>query len=777
MANDWGGGVYSHYGRRNIPNNSFSQYSSSSSIPSLCLQSYQGQFDKVALGNASEELRYCIQRMHGSAVWNRIQRKTDVSIYGTTGSVDGFGEASTLFSHAGLPEYCDDQDIDEAEGAFTLDSGNNFQENSRIPKQSATATASYENFHVQDLVRDDTGDSIGNSIGSDCHNVDRTYSLESDGIEFVQNEAEPEVFVTEEDTSDSIPTDNPLSINELDGNNPEESRYFGSNVKTEQTRNKNTSTFRCDFCAFVNEDRSLTQQHLNKAIHFAASEYISDNAGNMKLKNPMVLMNFKAKFKTVLVVCPDPSCHNIFPDIHVCAKHYNSEHLKSDNRKGRYGLIPVAKEEVCVNVIDPMQCYICKEQFDCRSYLNNHIRDSGHYPLSDLKDCVKIFFCIYCKTKFDTFEKITFHQGQAHRKSASNGALNFTVFHYKSMEYHTLVDGETSTSDEPHASLGTSKRKHDGVTTEMEPKTKISVNNQYTSRTCDENRNDTAVEQSNMNHHGYVESMDSLWQHDSSLPGTSQEGVDCKNKSKLTEMFKCDYCMKVTQDENSMYLHLVHDVHSSASTLLTDHEGNFVYLKKTKTVSFDGANFKKKVAICSEGTCHLLFDTVFMCDDHNIRCHHSKGGYYHLADIVDRIPNKVSVSENVCSVCKQEFRKSKQLNAHYSQSDHFPFKGRNDCIVYTLCCYCNKTFSSYKVASGHVKSHQAMARNGMLDMVILYVSKYSKKYTVPPYQPTKQGEITSIRSKIANLQQMKKICGKSGRSELTKEIREMKHLL
>lgn len=827
MAYSWGDGPFGNRHKQSNRNNTNPRNTH------LRLRNYKGPYDHASLSHARDQLCSSIERMQDSAVWCRIQRKTDVNIYGYQDLSDGFGEASTVFSHAGLPENQPEQGTpDDSYDQFSIDSplslpgksGDTVAKsatatnlNSEVESLEAGRDTNEENDLVSDLILDEEVEL----------EPEGSYNLEMNGIEIVQSaKGSYQVIVIEENTSDESQTEIPASTETLDDN---------SVIEIEKMNSAETGshfTLKCDVCDYVSDDKTTMREHLSKDVHIAASMYSLDGPEKMKLNYPMVLKNLKAEFKTVLVFCPCFSCFKIFPNIHVCMEHFNVQHCKNKNERNQYGLIIVEKEEDCINAVNPKQCFVCFKQFDSRTTLNKHYKDMNHYPYTEVKNCQKIFFCFYCKSNFDSFESISLHQEISHEKATLNGVLKFTVFHYKNIETHKVfVDKENlSTSDnaspsntesvqktcrqepdiritksgpstgtsmrrqdgssteldmgtsqknanekstefvsmqgtssgESELRIGTSKRKYDGNYNDMEPKIKITVNNEYAPKVRDMNEN-------------------SIHDGKASLPGSSltesEENEKTINGDSLTEIFKCDYCLKMIKHPNEMYLHLVKDIHSSASTVLVDQHENIVYLKETRTIKFDGAIFKKVAAICPDNGCRLLFDTIFICDEHNSRCHSSSERCYHLVDILDRCPIKVSVSENVCSTCGKSFRKSKQLNNHYTQSKHFPFPLRRDSNTYTLCCYCNKTFLSFKVASSHVKMHQNFARNGMLDLVVLYISKSPQKYTLPPYELTKTAEIASIRSKIESLQQLKKRCGKMGKSGIKKEVRELKHLL
>ncbi|XP_060584099.1 uncharacterized protein LOC132740251 [Ruditapes philippinarum] len=771
MANQWGSSRIGQYSQRSTPNFSENINRNRQNVSRLSLQSYQGPFDRSTLVRARDELHFHIEHMQDTAVWYRIKQKTGVNIHGATYFDDGFGEASNTFSHAELHENVGEGFDHEDLSADTLT--NERKNQYKQPTQTVTSSAEPEMSSfigsVENNIEDNSNDSScviveeQKSINSKRKELD----LESDGLEIINSEADPDVIVIENSFNEKIGSGNPFNeTNDLDNNN------IGQFSLSDGQKVQKT-TFKCDLCDFASDARSIVQQHLNKAIHFAASEYSIDKEGNMLLTNKMVLQNFKAKFKNVLVVCPD--CLKVFPDIHSCATHCNLQHQKlNDGIKDRYGLIQVIQEEVCDDSIHVFKCSHCYEFFSSKQILTNHIKDWNHYPFSDMNNSKKIFFCVHCKTSFESYEKVLSHHERGHWKLSRDGVLKFAVFHYNNVECHTLPHG-TSTLAGTSTQAGNSKRKHDGNTTEMEPNKKERRYNPSENLTTISNGtlNDTIEKHVNFDNQSHTERMDGNI--DTLSKPAPEDSINCGQEETLTETFKCDYCPEMNKDGNRMYLHLVNDVHSSASTHLIDHQGNIMYLKNTKTITFEGANFKKVVPTCS--SCNLLFDTPFICDDHNIRSHQSKGGYYHIADIVGRKPVKEPFSKKVCSVCKQEFRKLKQLNNHCTQSNHFPFQARNDCNIYTLCCYCSKTFSSYKVACSHVKKHEAFAKNDMLDLVILYVSKNPRKIDIPPYETTKAGELTSIRSKITSLKQMKKNCGKTGKSQYTMEIRNMTKLL
>lgn len=756
----------------------------------LRLRNYEGPYDHSSLTRARDELTYFIEQRQDTAHWYRIQRKTHVNIYSFKDSDDGFGAASTAFSHAGLPENQPEQET--LEDQFSADSHINLSENYSAFAKGASATASIDRSVGESIDVNTSNNEIDmfsadSNVTVNANKPIRNYSLEVDGIAILPDTTNTnEEIVIEDDSSHKslrLKSDTQMDNTE----NPDIERNGDNNVNSEVKRVETTGTLalKCDVCDYVTDSKPRMQEHLYKSIHFAASEYISDEPNKMKLKHSMVVMNAKAKYKTILVVCPDSSCLKIFPHIHECVGHFNLQHVRNKNERNKYGLVSVVREEDCINAVNPKQCYVCFKQFDNRTHLNAHLKDMGHYPYTEMKNCRKIFFCFYCKSSFDKFENITSHQEIAHTRVMHNGALQFTVFHYQNIKTNTLFlgDGITLPPSSGITSVtgskvgpgtmkeiaGTRKRKLDGSSEALEPRVKVKVNDENTSRDRDMNKNSLHVYDTN----NVTDK--------TSFCGTSELSNDTGNSKKkhdsLEEMYKCDYCMKIARDENQMYLHLVQHVHSSASTVLIDPQGNIAYLKQSRTVEFQSANYKKVVATCPEANCRLLFDSVFICDDHNTRCHKNLDRSYHLADIVDRVIVKVGASQNICATCGQSFGKNKQLHSHYTEAGHFPLKDRDDCNIYTLCIYCNKTFLSFKSASGHVKTHQKFAQNGLLVLIILYVSKNARKCSLPPYQLTKDGELASIRSKISNLQDFKKTCGQLVRSEIQEEIRDLKQLL
>ena len=763
MAKQWGSSRIGQYSRHK-PVFTENRYRETRHQSGLNLHNYQGPYDPSMLSLARNELCFHIECMQDTAVWHRIKRKTDVNIHGAAYFDDGFGEASCTFSHAELYKNEEDE-FDQADS--TPDPQNSASETSTIqPTHTVTSVAEPE--LVVDLTGNKNNDS---SDSSDCFvvedekgssSVDKYPVLENDRQGIHKGKADSDVIIIDDIIDNEEGIEKPLNkTNELDNNNLGTfSKFDNSDMEGDSGGN---FTLKCDLCEFVSDSVSIVQQHLNNAGHFAASQYAIDIEGNMSLKKQMVLQNFKAKFKTILVICPD--CLKIFPDIHSCSAHCNLQHqTENGGKQHRYGLIHVIKEEVCDNNRRLFKCQYCSKLFrDCQAFIQ-HTKDLNHYPFSSVNNSNKIFFCLHCKTSYNSFEKVISHQD--HLTLSKDAVLQFAVFHYKSVECHTLLHGASTPLETKERT--NEKRKHDGKETDMEPKKKVASTSASVMGTSCESSSSTTGKNSDLEEASFTDRVNNAT--DSTSKSNSEEDEHSEQECILSETYKCDYCTKMAEDRNHMYLHLVQSCHSSASTVLVDHHGNIMYLKNAKTICYEGANFKKCVAICNIDRCRLLFDSPFVCDEHNIRCHNDKGGYYHIADIVTRTNIKESLYLKVCSVCKQSFQTFKLLNSHYTQSNHLPFNAIEGCNIYILCCYCSKTFSSYKVASNHVRGHAAFAKNDQLDLVVLYVSKTTRMVSIPPYKPTKQGELTSIHSKISNLHEMKKICGKSGRSQLTKQI-------
>jgi hypothetical protein len=400
------------------------------------------------------ELQYHVGRMQDTAVWWKIRKKTPVSVDGETYMYDhsqGFGEASTVFSHAELPE---NKNYEEPNLDFETSEGPSNRKSVSSEKSNTSAT-------VQ---------------SGDVENLD---SADTTDIEIVPNESNTSVVIVNEDSNDSNDscvvtreeidmtgskkrkfsevdhdlqiglkdTDNiPQSVIVIDDepvvidNAPQTVDSEGNIIiepdKVHEKTKLGKVYLKCDLCDFKCHARKEMNKHLNTAIHFTASEY-TDQGSDVIVVRRLVMFNFDAKFKNVIVICPHSGCKKVFPHIHVCAQHYKSKHSTACDYK--YGLLRVVKEEDITVSKSDHKCNICSAVCDSPSDFIEHLEQSGHYTLDN---CEQLYFCKYCNTRFDTATHITNHLNEAHKGEG----FSFKLIHFKEIERHVLVTQETTSS-------------------------------------------------------------------------------------------------------------------------------------------------------------------------------------------------------------------------------------------------------------------------------------------------------------------------------------------
>ncbi|XP_045174216.2 uncharacterized protein LOC123535581 [Mercenaria mercenaria] len=168
------------------------------------------------------------------------------------------------------------------------------------------------------------------------------------------------------------------------------------------------SIFKCDHCEVRCNDEKSMREHLDTAVHYAASKYIVDNTGGLKLMKNVVITNMKAKFKTTVMKCPVAACPAIFPQMNQCVDHYNKKHWKKGRPKSLYGLIDIVKEEeYSISLKHSMLCQNA-ESFWTLDKLKRHKKNEGHFPF-DLTEQRIIFLCLYCGKHFKLLDRLIEH--------------------------------------------------------------------------------------------------------------------------------------------------------------------------------------------------------------------------------------------------------------------------------------------------------------------------------------------------------------------------------
>lgn len=777
----------------------------------LRLRTYRGPYDYRALQRSRIELQSYVSSMMDTAVWWKIGKKTTINVDGDSQVGGGFGLPATVYSHGDLPNNRDSGE--PYQGIY----GGEF-EHKRTPqvqKSSVSATSqsgdsghsnsSNENGNAVVVINDEINDSsvielqdsddscviTGEEVDLTTPRKRKYAEVDSSlDVSSVQNKNCKFDFehITDSQTN-AINGEQDLRIVDSEGNLivNEESKGAetldeeGNSVAISDTKlkvdEKQTATglfLRCDLCTFKCKNRKDMQQHLNTEVHFTASEYMfTDN--EVYLDKKMVLFNFEAKYKTVLVICPDTKCGKVFPQVHQCAQHFSQDHSTTGALK--YGLLKVTKEEECYTN-KGQKCKICNSA-NKNTAITDNLNKCGHYPYSIVDNCEQILFCKYCSTNFQSLDSIKQHLNLVHQKSRDSC---FKVFHYREIENHeihvqktasrcleaawrTCKKGrEVSTVGSSLTVTVTTKSRPSGSQSSP-PESIYNIDNLFVIDRTPATSSTTGLASENILDEG-------------SNSSSADINASGDNK-KLTETYKCDFCSFMTMSVDSMSQHLHAFLHYAASTVLVDSKDTVVHIRKPASVTVKDAKFKKVAAACLEKKCIELFETVHMCYTHSVHMHNSRELSYGLAYIItfETIPVPLEV-RRMCLKCGIRFQEKAALIAHQTEFGHNHLGLVANCRTYTLCSYCDQIFSVFNTAWFHVKKkHESHATDGHLDLVVLYVDNNIEKHVLPPYEGNEFGKDHSINRQISDLQRMKGQYGKKGKRKLQKQIRNLKQFL
>ncbi|XP_045174239.2 uncharacterized protein LOC123535587 isoform X1 [Mercenaria mercenaria] len=549
------------------------------------------------------------------------------------------------------------------------------------------------------------------------------------------------------------------------------------------------SILKCDHCEVRCSDGKSMSEHLDTAVHYSASKYNVDNVGALILMKKVVKTNWNAKYKTTVMKCPIASCPSIFPQMDLCVNHYNEKHWKRGMQKGQYGLIDLVKEEKCSITLNPPKCCQCAVFCGTVDKLKRHMKDKGHYPFTLIENCNITFLCQYCERSFKHFDGLICHQ-RAHR-NVTKHIFNFRVFQYESVRKFIIPEkGRLS-----QRSGSVAKRKHDQSYSDSEPNTKVKrtmVGTEVCVQICSETVDDEAdsghdVSESvtdgtednteiydamreAMNH---AKSVLSAVRSDSDSQAEKVDGADT-----LQNTFKCDFCMEINSSKEQMILHLNETCHRSASSVLTDGDKNVRYMKSLGSVVCTEGLRQKAYAACP-GNCQNLFSSVKQSVEHYVLCHNNEielKPCYGVIEVRDEVT--IQVSPNKCLICGETFKKLKTLSMHF-KAKHYPFSLKHGCETFFKCMYCPRIFHTFKSALVHVVFHKNLAKNGMLDISVLYINCSVKRIELPPKHSSSvdkwEAEIRSIQYCIRNLEATSKsIADNSAKRKMKKKIRTMK---
>lgn len=432
---------------------------------------YAGPYDRTALEKARQALAQIVSD-RDSTIWERIKIKSGV--YHNKRDVNpGWGEASTRYSHAGLPEYLNNMELYcqyQNNNVTTLLSSSVKKTSGSRPSQSTATETSDMSMTVtvtRDLVIQPVDDNIEqtklNRIYTDVARVvqvndQRKFSREKDEdinrqtlqrVEILDKMTVPQEISIHADLYEPNLISDGLEIVRVQTNNKSAVKCGEvAERKNNKTVNDVTSrhvksvdaildqsnefVFKCDFCDLQYVDDDEMYKHLKNSVHFSASTYeCSSDSSRLILKQTMSVVNDVAMYKTILAICPFPKCNRISSNIHDCATHYYRCHGKRRNMGYKYGLVEVVLEETVENPIFPLICKSCGSVFEKRSKLNMHYKKNiGHYPYDTMHGNPVLYFCSCCFDVFPSFADITAHQALVHAREVVSGILHFTAFHY-----------------------------------------------------------------------------------------------------------------------------------------------------------------------------------------------------------------------------------------------------------------------------------------------------------------------------------------------------------
>ena len=182
--------------------------------------------------------------------------------------------------------------------------------------------------------------------------------------------------------------------------------------------------YKCDLCPAISANKDKMLAHLQQAMHFSASLVAMNANGKPEsLVKEDGLKNKKALYKSIIPICPEPSCSNIFKDIYSCARHFQSTHNR-DKEGLVYALAELQGEEVIKRQHLILECAICAKNFPSSKSLFKHMKNENHVTFTTQKDTQTSFLCCKCGHTYSSLWK-----GLEHRRRKKPHFADFRVLH------------------------------------------------------------------------------------------------------------------------------------------------------------------------------------------------------------------------------------------------------------------------------------------------------------------------------------------------------------
>lgn len=308
-------------------------------------------------------------------------------------------------------EELEDEELEEGEIADSDDDPKSPEKSNDLSKEiNATLNSSEETTKKQKLASEKPIDGE-TDIGS-LFVIDRNPSDPSDLSEQISKNENTDDKTYKNKSSPNQP-------NTCDKTNRNEGLNEKSEPQPKLTRDnkKLEKKFKCDFCPTVSKLRERMLDHMKQAMHYSASSVLVNEDG----KPEQILQNngpkySEAAFKSLIPICPEPSCSKIFKDIFLCVFHYNVAHNKDDSA---YGLAELVSEDI-IKCDHSFQCQECSQQFHSSASLFKHIKKQMHVTISTRKDTEVYYLCCDCNHTYTSLAKVLRHRSKGKVKDHSS---------------------------------------------------------------------------------------------------------------------------------------------------------------------------------------------------------------------------------------------------------------------------------------------------------------------------------------------------------------------
>ncbi|XP_060584097.1 uncharacterized protein LOC132740250 [Ruditapes philippinarum] len=784
----------------------------------LSLRNYDGPYNRSALLSAHATLLYHVEQVQSTTAWRRIQMKTPINVNGVTDSDDGFGAASNVYSHSGLPETeefiepCHDHPEEKNESSYisgTVDT----QEKTEIPCSSSAydQNISDDKNYIEKKINWKEMEKITIKV-----NVQRQSTERSDCSKVVKKD----LFLGESYAKDGHEKktleqrgirrnidENITEFTKINSKGGNENRtleqYIEDGIsgeivnetyKTQITSKQSVQQIlKCDFCDYRCTDLNDIEEHLQSVMHYSASRCDIDNAGEVVLKEKMISKNEKAKFKTAVMKCPSNICCTIFHEMSQCISHYNEKHWKMGAPRSQFALADIVKVDECSIVLKPPKCQLCSLELRSKSHMKKHLIEK-HLPLRDSFSKCKnkfILFCIDCEKSYSWIDEVISHLRK--HKPSMHEVSTFNIFQIDNVrKFHISHTGTINKiGGDSDATVGSGKRAHDLTFSSNEPNLKITRKMESSSRevALDNETDKLQVakdEQQVARHKQTLTGTDSCDSVSNILVEAKASGMDISlqtgssvQQETLKDVFSCDYCQELTDSEKQIMSHLNERCHSSASSVLIDSDKNVKYIKRLSSMSRVGRSHQKLYATCTKN-CHILFKSVKENIEHDVVFHHAVmkcKPCYGIVTVREEVVLKLSVKK--CIVCGLSWDKTKPLLTHYKEQ-HMPFSSKEGCDIFFKCATCPKTFSRLKDSLHHAKTHIYAKDDHQFKLSVLYLDSERELRELPPKfsknEKEREEKIKTLKNSIQELES-KTMCEKKAKQLKKRALRKAKHKL